>query len=857
MAKKLIEKTAEPELKKVTYFQQRMEQLGITPEINKIALHKTELQTGKAIMEEVPIFREVDLGIEILVYTLDRLTIRIEKNGSRQKRDFAMLRLKEPIIKPGGESMKYVIPKGAGTHPFFPPGLLDKYEAGDQIPTLFLVEGYFKAFKAWMHGADIVGLSSITHMKETGKNTLHPEILKLMTRCNVQRMVWLTDGDALDISQKEITDNLDLYKRPNGFFQSVSTFKTLLADYVDIEKWFLHIDTEALWHKYGNINLFNDQKIERNDLKGIDDLLVSFPDKTKEIIQDMERVSGEAIYFQKFNISFGLGKVLSHFHLTHVKDFYLHHVERRPELKDKEFIFHGTRYRYDAETGDCKVIIPRETKDYFRVGDHYFKFINIPNQYGKPERQFHERKKTTIEDDHGKGFCKNVPKYEAFCNVPDHMNFSQVIEGCFNVYSPIDYQPDDEECFEQDFPTIMGLIRHVFGEKIVSFLDKEAKETKEYSMVDLAIDYFQLLYQQPQQKLPILCLVSAENNTGKSTVANFLRLMLGANVAIVGNADLSNDFNAHWATKSVVVCDETKIDKVHVVEKIKMLSTAKKIFMNAKGRGQVELDCFIKFVLITNNEDNFISISDQDIRYWIIKVPVLKQENPKLLDLLVEEMPAWLSFLNKRKLQTDHKNRMWFHPQLLKTDALRKVISQSQSAAEKELRYYLKELFLDTGRELIMMSATMVHRDVFRNSQKMDPLYLSRIIKDKLQADQFHVWTVEGLTTCYNTYDEAFAAAGVKFHGIEGIMIEGKIKKLYKVTRYSYPKMEEVFEGGKKENKLVEIHDNGRPYVFLRKNFVSEEEHKSIDIDPEVRHLAEMTNDGYKPIGVASELPFD
>jgi hypothetical protein len=35
-----------------------------------------------------------------------------------------------------------------------------------------------------------------------------------------------------------------------------------------------------------------------------------------------------------------------------------------------------------------------------------------------------------------------------------------------------------------------------------------------------------------------------ENNTGKSTLGNLLRLMLGANVAIVGNQDLAGDFNA-------------------------------------------------------------------------------------------------------------------------------------------------------------------------------------------------------------------------------------------------------------------------------------------------------------------------
>ena len=41
---------------------------------------------------------------------------------------------------------------------------------------------------------------------------------------------------------------------------------------------------------------------------------------------------------------------------------------------------------------------------------------------------------------------------------------------------------------------------------------------------ELGLDYLQILYTMPQQKLPILLLVSEERNTGKSTILNFLRL---------------------------------------------------------------------------------------------------------------------------------------------------------------------------------------------------------------------------------------------------------------------------------------------------------------------------------------------
>lgn len=850
----------------LSYFDQRMQQLGITPEINKIALWKnvkvSDTEHREELQEE-PIFKQVPEGIEILVYTLDRFTIRIEKNNSKQKKDFSIVRLEKPMVKPNGDTMKYRLPKGAGTHPFFPPWMVEKFEKKEAIETLYLVEGYFKAFKAAMHGADIIGLSSITHMKGKDTGKLHPDILLLMNTCSIKNMVWLTDGDALDITQKEITEEKDLSIRPKNFFNSVSTFKNLLNDYGEVDKWFMHIDTDSILENYrpskaSPIGGGLEGALTRDQVKGIDDLLVTFAGKENEIIADLKSVTPNGIYFQKFFITYGgLNKVYKHFHLSDVNDFYLFHVERRPELKNKEFKFVGTLYKYDEEEGKCLVRVPSDANLYFRVGDNYYKFFKRPNQYKKPETVFEGRLKGTLIDDHGKKFTTYVPKYEAFCNVPDHVNFQPVIDNCFNVYSPLDYMPEEEECNTDDCPVIMGFLHHIFGEKIASYNDPLTKEKKEYRNVDIALDYLQLLYQKPWQKLPILCLVSKDNNTGKTTVADFLRAFLGANVAIVGNADLVNDFNAHWATKLVVVCDETKIDKQHVVEKIKSLSTAKKIFMNAKGRGQVELDCFIKFVLITNNEENFIYASDDDIRYWVNKVPVIKQENPDMLEQMVDEIPAFLSFLNKRILKTERRNRMWFHPALLKTEALRKVIAYSQPTIEKELRFYFKEVFLDTGLEEILMTQADIHKVVFNNKQ-FEGNYLQRILKDNLKVETFHVWMVEGMDKEFATMEDAWAVAEQKFPDVKDFMIQGTIHKKGKVRRYSYPRWEEQLKDQKKVMVRVEVEcDPGRPYVFKRNEFVKADESAAVDIGEENKFLKDVIAPSNGTVAVPEdELPF-
>lgn len=806
----------------MSYFTDRMDKLGVTANNNQIMLWAYDADQQKNILKENKIFIPHEKGIEIIAYTLDRSIVRIEKEGSKIKKNWSIIRLENPVVKADGSTMKYQMPKGHGSYPFFPPAIIDKYDQKINIQTLFITEGFFKAFKGAMHGIDVVGIASITHMKNKQKGELHEDIIKLIKICNVQRVVWLTDADCFDVSSKAKTDNktVDLYKRPASFYQSISTFKQLLDDY-EIEKYFVHIDADNIVSATENVNY--------SDVKGLDDLLIKFPTITQEIVQDLYSVSKPGNWFKKYNITTGLSKVYKEFRLQNVNDFFLWHVERKELDKKKEFIFNGTHYQYDEEKGECKILIPGDAKHYFRVGTQYFKFVYIPNKYKQLERQFHAWDKGTIADDHGgKKFQQFIPKYQAFCNVPDHVNYQQVINSCFNVYNPLDYLPTDEISTADDCPEIMGFINHIFGNSIISFTHPETKLKTEISMLNMALDYIQLLYQHPAQKLPILCLVSKENNTGKSTFGKLLKQVLGGNCAVVGNQDLAGDFNKHWATKCLVICDETKIDKQAVIEKVKSLSTAEKIMMNSKGRDHVEIDCFIKFIFITNNEENFIYASEDDIRYWIIKVPTIQKEKPGLMDAMIDEIPAFLSFLNQRKLTTENLNRMWFHPKLLRTKALDKVIAHSKPTIVKEIMQYVRDMFMDFGVTEFMMTSDDVRKEIFNN--KYERNYVANILKETFKLHPYHVFIYKG--TEYNAEEDAIAHA--KLHGFTELEAMAQITRKDKVTRYTYPRWEEVREIGKApDRRRSVINGTGRPFVFKIEKFLTDEEIKSIKRDDE------------------------
>jgi hypothetical protein len=800
-----------------SYFERRLSKLGITAPLNQVKLWRFNGDTNSNELTPVPVFKEHSKGIEIVPYTITRNSIRIEKDGSKIKKDWSIIRLEKPITKDDGTVMKYSMPKGHGSHPLYSPNILDAYDAKADIHTLVLTEGFFKAWKGFMAGLYIIGLPSITHMKDKEKKSIHPEIVDIIKRCNVRHMIWLTDGDALDISKDfETTDALgnkklkDLYKRPNNFYTSINTFSQLLYDYKEVNKYWAYIDIDNIISQYPNT-------YSRDDLKGLDDLLCSFPEKQNDIITDLLAVSKPGQYFNKFDITVHTGKVREHFNLDNPLRFYLFHVDRRRELKDQDFVFNGTQYRYNSDTGECDVVVPARAKDYFRVGNDYYKNILKPNKYGQLEKYFRGRLKGTIIEDHGKDFVKHIPKYEDFCNVPSNANYQQVINNCYNLYSPPEFQPSDEACTEEDCPTIIGFLHHIFGERTVSFKHPKTSVKHEYRNIDLALDYLQIAYQQPAKQLPILCLVSKENNTGKSTFGKLLRIIFGSNTAIVGNQDIAGDFNAHWASKLFVVCDESKIDKQHVVEKVKSLSTADKITMNAKGKDHVEIDCFIKFIFITNHEDTFISLNDEDIRYWVIKVNVLKQENPGIVHQFVDEIPAFLSFLNQRKLKTESLNRMWFHPSLLKTEAMKRLIENSRPTIQKEIRENIRDMFLDFGMDTIYMTCEAIRREFFKG-KNYERNYIKKTLVEEMKIDMYHEPDPERKD------------------------LFGQPEKVYKTKRHTYPKWDTAFRENKQEVIRIDVEDNGRPYVFHRNAFLTEDEIKRHPVDPQTQHENSLMN---------------
>ncbi|GAA3557813.1 primase-helicase family protein [Snuella lapsa] len=346
---------------------------------------------------------------------------------------------------------------------------------------------------------------------------------------------------------------------------------------------------------------------------------------------------------------------------------------------------------------------------YVRVGTSYYKRVKAPTIAGHFNEILVHWTLDTIKHDHGKNYLSKIPKYDGFTCIPSHLEYQQEYFGFYNTYSPLSRTP-----VEGEIETTFRFVKHIFGNHF-----------------ELGLDYLQILYMRPIQVLPILCLVSRERSTGKSTFLKWLKAIFENNLTYLTNDSFSSQFNADWANKLLICIDEVLFNKEELTERIKYLSTTNINKLEAKGKDKREVEFFGKFILCSNNEENFIKIDANETRFWVIKVPHIVQEETDFLENLIKEIPAFLHFLVTRELSSRHVTRMWFQPQQIMTKALLRLIRNNRNRAEKELASILlsamehlevDEIHLCPTDALNLLNKTRVKTDLtqLRKMLKMD-----------------------------------------------------------------------------------------------------------------------------------------
>jgi hypothetical protein len=354
---------------------------------------------------------------------------------------------------------------------------------------------------------------------------------------------------------------------------------------------------------------------------------------------------------------------------------------------------------------------------YIRVGDtYYLKSAKNDPVHGYPYIELLSRDKSTLIDDHGKEFIQRVPKFDNFTIEPDNINYQEWIGNDYNLYNRFPHIAASEP---GTFDAINQLLVHIFGEQIKG-----------------AYQYFRALYLEPKQILPILVLVSKERETGKTTFLEFMQMLFGRNFIDVHPEDLLGSFNALWAKKNIVAVDEAFFDKKETLERIKKLSTGAHNNVNEKNIKQYVIPSYLKLVLTSNNETDFIRVDSNEERFWIRKISKFKSlKNKKdVFDQMKSEIPYFLYHLQSIE-RMPNKSRMMFGVEDIRTEALTKVFEQSKSGLEKELRTLLEAHFIENGLSEIVATAGCIKNKFFEYNNKYSVRYISDVIKNEMGYD--------------------------------------------------------------------------------------------------------------------------
>lgn len=357
----------------------------------------------------------------------------------------------------------------------------------------------------------------------------------------------------------------------------------------------------------------------------------------------------------------------------------------------------------------------KEIKKFIRVGVDYFMLSQQPLSSGDSINITAKWSKQTIIDDFGKEVIKDIKKYEGFCILPSNIDYKKEINNYYNRYEQLSYKIETNG----NYDTIVFFLKHIFREQY-----------------EIGLDYLTILWKKPSQILPILCLVSSERNTGKTTFLNLLKLIFEGNMTINKNEDFRGRFNNDWASKIIIAIDEVLLDRKEDSERIKNLSTSNHYKSEGKGVDKVEIEFFGKFILCSNNEENFIKTDDKEIRYWVRKILPFETENPNLLGKMKDEIPSFAGFLTNREITTKHTTRMWFTKEQIHTKALDVLVKGNQTTIEKEIEDLVIELFEVFNVDQLCFAPIDLVEELNKVNIKVSRNYVGKILREHFKLEQ-------------------------------------------------------------------------------------------------------------------------
>ncbi len=164
-----------------------------------------------------------------------------------------------------------------------------------------------------------------------------------------------------------------------------------------------------------------------------------------------------------------------------------------------------------------------------------------------------------------------------------------------------------------------------------------------------------------------------------------------------------------------------------------MICTNKTIPIEGKGTNDYEVPNFSKLIMCSNDENNFMRIDYEENRYCIVKVGTIPSgtEDPNMSDRMMEEIPAFLYFLEHRTLYYPQKTRLWFDESIYETPQLMKIKERTEPQLIRNIKDIIKEQFLMQKKEYIRLSLKVITEIVARQFKYADKIKIGEYLTDK------------------------------------------------------------------------------------------------------------------------------
>jgi len=548
-----------------------------------------------------------------------------------------------------------------------------------QFSTLYLIDLPFTADEPVKKGINIIGYRGIYDQDSISIMTIDTELIKLIEDKKVKNLVLMFPSDILEIDFQHGNKN-DLASPLFNVYYAVKKFKERFLIFgININLYFSHIK-----HAFYSENIKN-----LNDLYSRDKV---------SLVESLKKINRKkSAFFEYVNLTdTSIDTLYKHLKLNNVNDFYSYNEDI---LKYNEFVYQRVSWANNGETVEKQK--HNDTSMFMFIAGVLHKRVVGMSAEGHFNPYLEKYPIGHVRMKYGADFLNDITCYDGIINLPDNTSeYKKVINTdlqgdhstLYNIYHPVHHEPKRGE-----WPNIEKFLKHIFSTENIN----------DESLYEFGLDYMQLIYTNPITRLPILCLISKEFGTGKSTFLHLLKYMYANNMTIVDNNRFSSKFTGHWAGKLIIGGEEIKITDPVTMELVKDLATNPYTWLEGKGQDAKQVDNFVKMIILSNHTEDFIKIDPGQDRYCVMYVNSIKgKKDPYLKSRMEKEVPAFLNFLLNRKLKYRSKDdRFYFHTDVYTTRHLQIVMENSKSHIETELEEFIQFVFSETEKDQLEFAA--------------------------------------------------------------------------------------------------------------------------------------------------------